>query len=364
MILLYLVFFFLILRFAVTLFNYISHPVLPPAVNSYRDAVSILIPARNEEKCIGNLLQSILEQDFQDIEIIVLDDDSSDETHAICESFAKKDNRFRVLKGQALPAGWLGKNYACHQLAEAAHGKYLLFLDADELVQPGLIQAAVHRMKMQQLDLLSLFTNQITLSLGEKLVVPLMHFLLLNLLPLRLVRLSKNSAFAAASGQFMLFEAEHYRQNLWHEQVKARVVEDIEIMKLLKASGGRGEALLANGLIHCRMYTGFGEAVSGFSKNLLAGFGYSLPGLFLYLFLVVLGPLAIAFFLPLNLSLLALTLIVLSRIMISLLSGQSLGWNLLLHPLQMSVLVLVAILSMQKYLTKSITWKGRNIPTV
>lgn len=363
MVVLYLVFFFLILRFSVTLFNYISRPLLPRSPKSYRDLVSVLIPARNEEANIAALLATLKNQDYQDIEVLILDDDSSDNTFSICEKFASADERFRVINGQKLPDNWLGKNYACYQLAQQAKGKYLLFVDADELVQPGLIQAAVHRMQIQKLDLLSLFTNQLMPGIGEKLVVPLMHYLLLNLLPLRLVRLSSNPSFAAASGQFMLFDAVHYRQHQWHEQVKDKVVEDIEIMKRLKANQGRGEALLANGLIQCRMYTGFAEAISGFSKNFLAGFGYSILGLFLYLFLVVIGPVAMLWHLGFNLTLLAFTLILLSRVMIALLSGQSVFWNVILHPFQMLVLVLVAVLSMQKYLTKTVSWKGRNIPT-
>lgn len=361
--LVYFVFFFLILRFSVTLFNYISRPVLPLSPKQYHDLVSVLIPARNEAKSIPTLLESLHLQDYEQIEVIVLDDDSEDETYEVCAAFALIDPRFKVLRGTPLPAAWLGKNYACHQLAKLANGKYFLFLDADEIVKPGLIQAAVHRMKSQQLHLLSLFTNQLMPSLGEKLVVPLMHFLLLNLLPLRLVRLSSNPSFSAASGQFMLFDAAHYTKHQWHEQVKGRVVEDIEIMKQLKSSKGRAETLLANGLIYCRMYRSFGEALSGFSKNFLAGFAYSILGLFLYLFLVLIGPLALGWFLGMNLTLLALALICLSRVMIAYLSGQSVWWNLLLHPLQMGVMLYLAVLSMQKYLTKTIVWKGRNIPS-
>jgi hypothetical protein len=118
-----------------------------------------------------------------------------------------KHPRFKVIKGNALPAHWLGKNYACHQLAQQATGEYYLFLDADEQVQKGLINSAVHRMKLRDLSLLSLFTNQTMLSVGEEMVVPLMHYILLNLLPLRLVYLVKSAAVAAASGQFMLFDA-------------------------------------------------------------------------------------------------------------------------------------------------------------
>src|SRR6476661_1421497 len=220
MILIFVIFFFLILRFTVTLFNYISNPKLPRAGRKYADKVSILIPARNEEQSLELLLQSILDQHYSNYEVIVLDDNSSDKTYQIAEAFANSDARFKVLRGQELPSDWLGKNFACHQLAAAASGAYLLFLDADECVQDGLIDNAIHRMKLNRLNLLSLFTNQVMKTPGERLVVPLMHFLLLNLLPLRLVRLSKNAAFSAASGQFMLFDRQTYEEYQWHEQVK------------------------------------------------------------------------------------------------------------------------------------------------
>ena len=119
--------------------------------------------------------------------MIVLDDDSSDSTYAICAEFAAKHPAFRVIKGKELTGQWLGKNYACHQLAKQAKGEYLLFLDADEKISNGLINSAVHRMHFRSLALLSLFTNQQMKTIGEKLTVPLMHYILLNLLPLRLV---------------------------------------------------------------------------------------------------------------------------------------------------------------------------------
>lgn len=361
MALVYLVFFFLILRFSVTLFNFISRPMLPRTKLVSSNLVSVLIPARNEANTIGILLQSLQQQDYAALEILVLDDDSSDDTAQVCDQFARADARIRVLKGLPLPNAWLGKNYACHQLAQQASGDYFLFLDADDVVAPGFIAAAVHRMKAHRLNLLSVFTNQLMHTFGEQLLVPIMHYLLLNLLPLRLVKLSANPSFSAASGQCMLFEAQNYRENNWHEQVKNRVVEDVEIMKMLKNSGGQGEALLANGLLYCRMYRGFSESMHGFSKNLLAGFGNSIFGLFSYLFLVVLGPMAIVFYLDSALSLFALGLIILSRIMISLLSGQSVWRNLLLHPLQMGSLLLLSLVSVQKKMTRTVTWKGRTV---
>lgn len=361
MILIYFIFFFLVLRFTVTLFNFISNPKLTSAPREYSDMVSILVPVRNEEENILNLLASISEQEYQHYEVIILDDSSTDSTLDLCQIYCKSDPRFRVISGKTLPKDWLGKNYACYQLAQEAKGAYLMFLDADETIARGLINNSIHRMRSNRLNLLSLFANQVMVSWGERIVVPLMHYILLNLLPLRLVRLSKSPSFSAASGQFMLFDAASYRENQWHEQVKGKVVEDIEIMKLIKGFGLKGEALLANGYLYCRMYKGFKDAVNGFSKNLLAGFNNNLFGLFLYLMLVILGPLAIAYILSAQLLSFAVSLIILSRVMISLMSGQNVWYNILLHPLQLFCMVLISVLSVNRHYTKTIVWKGRVI---
>jgi chlorobactene glucosyltransferase len=361
MILIYLIFFFLVLRFAVTLFNFISNPKLTRSAKQFDDLVSILIPARNEQDDILNLLNSISAQNYQNYEVIVLDDNSTDQTFQLCQDFSDQNKRFKVLAGEPLPKDWLGKNFACYQLAQAAKGKYLIFLDADETVMDGLINNAIQRMKAGNLALLSLFTDQIMKTWGERLVVPLMHYVLLNLLPLRLVKLSSNPSFSAASGQFMMFDAANYRLNQWHEQVKHQVVEDVEIMKLVKSSSYTGEALLANGYVYCRMYKSFDESVNGFSKNFFAGFNNNVFGLFFYLLLVVISPIASFFFLSTELVLFALSLIVLSRVMISLSARQNVLQNVLLHPLQLLCMVYISVISVKKHFTKTVIWKGRAI---
>lgn len=353
--------FFIILRFAVTLFNYISNPKLPHIGKHYTDKVSILIPARNEAGNILPLLQSIHQQDYKNYEVIIYDDDSADDTYQVCSNLAASHPLFKVIKGTKLPEGWIGKNYACHQLAKQATGKYLLFLDADEQVGTKLINSAVHRMHLHQLGLLSLFTNQTMLTLGENAVVPLMHYILLNLLPLRLVYLVKNASVAAASGQFMLFDAAIYQKHQWHKAVKNKVVEDVEIMRLIKAESYNGEALLANGMISCRMYHGYNEAINGFSKNFLAAFNYSIIGFLIYITLIIGGPLFILTTLNLPLILFTVGLILLTRIMISLSAQQNTGYNILLHPVQMFNLLVIAVVSIQKHLTKTTMWKGRRI---
>jgi len=153
----FIIFLFIILRFTVTLFNFISNPKLHRVAKQYNDPVSILIPARDEEHNILNLLRSIQQQDYTNYEVIILDDSSSDHTFKVCSDFAANNPRFKVIRGEELPHDWLGKNYACHQLAKHANGDFLLFLDADEKIKDGLINSAVHRMYLRKLGLLSLF---------------------------------------------------------------------------------------------------------------------------------------------------------------------------------------------------------------
>ncbi len=357
----YVTFIFIILRFVVTLFNFVSDPKLRRINKNYTDLVSILIPARNEEENILNLLRSIQQQDYQHYEVIVLDDNSSDNTFELCAAFAARHHAFSVVKGKELGDGWLGKNYACYQLAQKAKGDFLLFVDADVQLQNGVINSAVHRMYAKKLALLSLFTNQRMETLGENITVPLMHYLLLNLLPLRLVYLSKNKSVAAASGQFMLFDAAVYSSNNWHRQVKEKIVEDVEIMKNIKAAGFNGESLLANGMVSCRMYRTYAEAVDGFGKNFLAAFNYNLISFLAFLILLFVGPMVVITTLNANLIAMMITLIVISRAMVSLLAGQHVLRNVLLHPLQMLSMLLIAFSAIQRYLTKTTVWKGRNI---
>ncbi|MDB5007935.1 MAG: Beta-monoglucosyldiacylglycerol synthase [Mucilaginibacter sp.] len=353
--------FFIVLRFSVTVFNFVSNPKLTRVGKSYTNLVSILIPARNEEENILFLLTSIHQQDYKDYEVIVYDDNSTDRTHEICVAFAAAHPFFSVIKGSELPAGWLGKNYACNQLSKKAKGDYFLFLDADEVVHKNLINSAVHRMKINKLGLLSLFADQVMQTFGEKVTVPLLHFLLLNLLPIRLVFLTKNAAVATACGQFMLFDAAIYRKNNWHQLAKDKVVEDTEIMRLVKASSYNGEVLLANGMISCRMYKNYKDAINGFSKNALAAFNYSIPAIIVYILLLIGGPMIVIMTMNLNLIFYMVGLIVLNRFMISLASGQNALYNIVLHPLQMLNLVIIAFLSIQKHLTKTNSWKGRRI---
>jgi len=353
--------FFIVLRFTVTLFNFISNPKLTRVTRHYDDLVSILIPVRNEEENIVILLASILKQEYKNYEVIIYDDESDDNTYNVCAAFAAAHSNISLIKGTPLPAGWMGKNHACHQLARKARGKFLLFLDADDVIHPGLINSSVHRMYINKLCLLSLFPTQIMQTTGESVTVPLLNFLLLNLLPLRLVFLLKSPAVATACGQFMLFDAANYHENEWHELVKDKVVEDAEIMRQVKARKCNGEVLLANNMIHCRMYKGYNDALNGFSKNSLALFNYSITALLVFILVLIGGPMIILMTLNINLIFFMAGIILLPRIMISLSSGQSAWRNIILHPVQMINMAVIAFMSIQRYLTGTNRWKGRRV---
>ena len=357
----YATFIFLILRFVVTVFNFVSDPKLRRVSKHYDDFVSILIPARDEEHNILILLNSIREQDYENYEVIVLDDDSSDKTYQLCADFAAKHPAFRVVRGKPLPNDWLGKNYACHQLAKEAKGDLLLFLDADVKLYANAINSAVHRMHSGKLSLFSLIPNQQMDTFGEKCVVPLLHYGALSLIAFRLVQLTKIAQLSVACGQFMLFETGSYRKYQWHEKVKEKVVEDVEIAKMIVGMKLNSEFLLANNLVSCRMYRDYNSAMRGLRKSTMGAFNYNVFSVLVYLLLLVAGPMIVLMTLNANLILLMAGLIALARSMVSFMAGQNPLLNIILHPVQVSNFVIVVFAAIQKQLTRTNVWKGRRV---
>lgn len=264
---------FFLVRSGVLLYNYITWPVLPKSQCSDEDLVSVLIPARNEEQNIGRLLEDLLNQEYKKLEILVYDDMSDDRTAEVVARYLAGDARIRLLKGRALPEGWLGKNHACHQLSLEARGRFFLFVDADVSLHPSALASAIRYLKESNLDALSVFPTQLMLTRGERAVVPLMFWVLLTLLPLRLVARSRFSSLAAANGQFFLHRADHYQRFHWHQRFRRHRVEDVAIARALKKQGLRLATLLGNRLVNCRMYEGYTQALQGFAKNFPYFFG-------------------------------------------------------------------------------------------
>ncbi|RMG73898.1 MAG: glycosyltransferase, partial [Bacteroidetes bacterium] len=353
---------FLGLRLAVSLLNWLWPLRLAPAGAGAAGRISILIPARNEAANLPALLRALAALPDPALEILILDDQSEDETPALLAAAAAEDPRLRILTGQLLPEGWLGKNSACHQLAAAASGDWLLFLDADiEAMAADLPQRLRATAVARGLALLSVFPDQDMQSWGERLTVPLMHYLLLSLLPLRAVPAIPLRFLAAANGQCMFFEAATYRQWQWHAQVRRSIVEDIAIMVRVKAAGYRGMVVAGTGALRCRMYRSYRDGLAGFSKNLLAGFGGALLLMWAFLAVVLLGWIPLRSYLAPPLWGLWLGAIALMRGAHSRAAGQSFWNNLLLHPFHMLTLGLLGLLSTYKYLRGKNQWKGRNV---
>ncbi len=362
---LYIVLGFAVLQFLVALSNWLFQEKL--SGNHRSDTcvpandVSILIPARNEERNIGKLLNDLLsvEDDFR--EIIIYDDESTDRTAGIVRSCAAGDRRIRLISSACLPAGWLGKNHACHKLSEQATGEYLLFLDADVRISKGLINKITDYVKRNKTDLLSIFPTQEMVTLHERMTVPVMHYILLTLLPLPLVRLTGFSSLSAANGQCMLFRAETYRGIMPHEKFRKSRAEDIEIARYLKARGRKVSCLTGVEQISCRMYHNLTEAVDGFAKNVTYFFGNSTLLAVLFWTVTTLGIFPVLIAGNEWLLLLYCALVVSTRAAVSLASRQNIFHNLLLLIPQQTMLGMYICQSILKNAKNQFRWKERTI---
>jgi hypothetical protein len=247
-------------------------PDLDPAPATER--VSILLPVRDEAAQIGDCLRAVLDQiSLPDLEILVLDDGSTDGTADVVRTVAADDPRVRLLTGTPLPPGWLGKTHACAQLAAAATGSVLVFVDADVRLAPQAVAASVALLRDAGLDLVCPYPRQIAESMAERLVQPLLQWSWLTTLPLRHAERSPRPSMSAANGQLLVVDAETYRRCGGHGAVRDQVLDDMELLKAVKRSGGTGGVVDGTGLAVCRMYTDWTSLSEGYRKSLWAAFG-------------------------------------------------------------------------------------------
>jgi chlorobactene glucosyltransferase len=332
--------------------------------------VSILIPARNEEMNIKQCVQSVLDQNYESFEVIALDDDSSDTTLQILREIASRNVRLRVIQGGNLPAGWTGKNWACHQLSMAARGDILLFMDADTYMRPTALRATVGALKDNQTGLLSALPAEETITWGEKLIVPIIHWAIFCIMPLVLAFKKWIPSLAVSHGQYMCFTKEAYNRIGGHASVKNRIVEDKAITIQIVKAGIKWRLFDGTTLLNCRMYHTSKEAVEGLIKNLFPFFGYNIPFfVFVWIWLVI------VFWQPiLTLAVLAAGVNVATKYIYP--SYFNLGLSLLIwglfywrfkfpfyltfvYPITQIVISTIAIFSMFRSLKGKATWKGR-----
>ncbi len=321
----------------------------------------ILVPVRNEESRIKPLLQSLQSSLTNIRQVIFCDDHSTDSTASIIEKSMEKSSQITMIKGANLPSGWNGKTFACFQLAQKCESDLMLFLDADVTIAPELPAVISRALREDQLVMVSVFPFQEMKSLGELITVPVMHWILLSLLPLKMVYWFKTKSLAAANGQVMLFDAKAYRENQWHKLVKDEVVEDIKIARLIKSRNYKMAVYVSHNLVRCRMYGSYIEAVKGFSKNIHEFFGGSRIVALIYFILLGIGPIAILPFLNLWQSALLGCFIIINRLSTSIAAGQSVITNLFLHPLLVLAMGHILIVNLIQKIKKKIQWKGRDI---
>ncbi|WP_210493336.1 glycosyltransferase [Microvirga antarctica] len=233
--------------------------------------VSILIPARNEAGNIAAALDAALASVGIAIEVLVMDDGSTDGTGQIVAEYAARDTRVHLHLAPSLADGWTGKVHACHHLAQAAKGTHLLFVDADVRLCPNAAAMLAGHARKNAMALVSAVPRQIMKSVGEWLTVPTINLLLLGYLPIGFMRLSRDPGLGAACGQLVLVDAQAYRAVGGHAAIRALLHDGIQLARLFRRKGHMTDLIQGDRLGTCRMYRGFDEAWDGFAKNAREG---------------------------------------------------------------------------------------------
>ncbi len=252
------------------LFDYASAPDTPPRANSDL-AVSVLIPARNEEQSIGEAVESVLAQVGVRLEVVVLDDQSEDRTAEIVDSLAKRDPRVRLVSAPTLPHGWCGKQHACWLLAQQARYPILAFIDADVRLRPNALLRAGALLQNNRIDLLSGVPFQETRSLLEMLLIPLVHFILLGFLPIRRMRKSVSPIYSAGCGQLFLTTSASYNRAGGHAAIRETLHDGLRLPRAYRMAGLRTDLFDATDLARCRMYRSSADLWIGLLKNAREG---------------------------------------------------------------------------------------------
>jgi cellulose synthase/poly-beta-1,6-N-acetylglucosamine synthase-like glycosyltransferase len=275
---------FLALKIGVLLLNLATFPVLrPPSrsgaslspANARRgrpDCVSLLVPVRDEAAGLAATVPAMLAQDAD--ELILLDDASSDGSGPLAAALLAGHPGARVVTGTPAPPGWIGKSWACQQLADQASGSLLVFCDADVLLGAGALEAVITQMRAQDASVFSVFPRQITASLGEHLITPLIDDVLLCFLPFGLLSADVPSA-ATANGSLLAFTRPAYDHLGGFAAVRGEISEDLAFARRTRASGLKLGLALGGDLVATRMYDGYREVIEGMARGLLPAAGGS-----------------------------------------------------------------------------------------
>jgi hypothetical protein len=257
-----------------TAYNLTRLRSLPTSAPVVVESVTILIPARNEEEHVEQTVRDALAQTgIENLQVIVLDDGSTDRTAMLLDAIT--DPRLTVIHApdDSPPDGWLGKPWACARLSEQATGSVLVFLDADVHLEPGAVAGGIHLLRSLGLDLVAPYPRIIAPTPLQRVVQPLVPWSWATTVPLGWAETSQWSSLSAANGQFLVFDAGAYHRIGGHATVSGEVLEDIALMRAIRAAGGRAITADGSDVSSCQMYATDREMVDGYTKSLWDAFG-------------------------------------------------------------------------------------------
>lgn len=243
----------------------VPHPTSP--------LITVCVPARNEEANLEACVRSILASTERAIEVLVYDDQSTDDTPNILARLIASDPRVRAAAVTPLPAGWNGKQHACWRMSEQARGRWLCFSDADVRFEPTCLAGALAFAEAQKADMVSTFPRQITGSLAEKLAVPMIFFILFSYLPMPRMRTTRDPAASAACGQFILVSRAAYDKAGGHQAFKNSMHDGVKMPREVRKAGFHTDLFDGTHLLSVRMYRGLAQTWRGFAKNAFEGLG-------------------------------------------------------------------------------------------
>jgi glycosyltransferase involved in cell wall biosynthesis len=250
---------------------YAPPPVYKPGADTDPLAVSVLIPARNEAGAIRAAVEAALQSEHVRLEVIVLDDHSTDATATIVREIAAQDWCVRLVHAPLLPPGWCGKQHACAVLATLASHPILVFVDADVRLAPhGLVRLGAF-LNSSGAGLISGLPRQEMETFVERLVLPLMHFLLLGFLPMQWMRRSRHPAFGSGCGQLFMARRDAYEAAGGHAAIRTSLHDGLTLPRAFRAAGLRTDLCDATEVATCRMYRNAREVWYGLAKNATEG---------------------------------------------------------------------------------------------
>ncbi len=260
--------------FGVNLMVYRALPLRRGVRGEALPGVSVLIPARNEEATLGGALDSVLKQAGIPFEVVVLDDHSTDRTAELVRVRQKRHSNLRLEVAPELPAGWCGKQHACHVLAGLARHRYWVYLDADVRLEAGALARMVEFLVSRGVALASGVPRQETETFLERLLIPLIHTVLLGYLPMPFMRWFRSAAFAAGCGQLFVVDGEAYRGCGGHDKLRNSLHDGLKLPRVFRLAGYRTDLFDATSVAVCRMYRSAGEVWHGLGKNAVEGLAH------------------------------------------------------------------------------------------